>query len=815
MTHHSQRIGFLTVAISAGLTVTAQPMEHAGATTGFVPNRGQVVDQHGRPHEAVRFLYSGNGLHVQLRDGAFAYDAWRPQPRAEAGPDGPADHTFQVHRIDVILEGSDHAARWTPFGEAPDLLNFHTTGTGADGVTGVPHYSGVRCRDIYPQIDLEFRIAAGEERGVKYDFIVRPGGDPSRIRMRHVGATLALDDDGGQPGVSLRWQDGALHERIPRSYWKRDAAVAEAKVVPVLIGGDLYTFRLDCAEAPWTDERVLVIDPVPELEWGTYCGAPDAGGAANGVAMDGSGNTLMAGTASLTGLATAGAHDVTLSGSMDALLVKFGPSGQRSWATYYGGPDQERGYAVHADAANNIYLAGETWSTSAIATPFAHQLMNGGNSDAFLVKFGPAGVRQWGTFYGGEHPDLAYAITVDDAGHPVIAGQTFSATGIATPGAADTHNEGTGEAFVAKFTPSGARQWGTYLGGGGYDKATGLSCDGTFIFVAGSTGSPDGIATPFVHQPQWAGSTDAFLVKYSGLGQKLWGTYYGGAGNEFLVDCAAEQGTGVVHLSGTTTSTTAIATLFAHQTTRSGPQDGFLVKFNASGVRQWGTYVGGTGSEELHALALGAYGRLYLAGRTGSATGISTPDSHRPTLAGGDDAFAICFTNSGARLWGTYHGGAGEDEARDIAVAGTTFALTGLTRSLSGISTPGAFQGPPMLPLHFSRFVARFSSPALMLKDLSTDAPAAGPTIGDPLRVLPNPANDRVRIEVDDTLIGERATIALFDATGRRVLAEENRALATLTEIALPAQLHEGVYVLVLGAEGRAARSARVVVKRW
>jgi hypothetical protein len=783
--------------------------------TGFVPNRGQVMDQHGRPHTEVRYLYSGAGLHVQLRDGGFSYDVFREHQGAAPGKDDREVDAVSVHRIDVLFEGSDPNARWTAFGPAPDVLNYHTTGTGVDGVTGVPHYVGVRCRDIYPSIDVEFRIVEGEGRGVKYDLIVRPGGDPSMIRMRYAGAELALVEEGTTPRVTMRWEDGVLHERIPRSYWMAGARRTEARVVPVLLGRDLYTFRLEGVRAPWSDERVLVIDPVPELEWGTYYGAPDAGGSANGVAIDGSGNTLMAGTATLTGLATSGAHDVTLSGTGDALLVKFGPTGQRLWATYYGGPGQERGSAVHTDAANNVLLAGETWSTSAIATPFAHQPVPGGESDAFLARFSPSGVRQWATYYGGEHPDMAYAITVDGAGCPILAGQTFSLTGIATPGAADTQNNGTGEAFLAKFDPNGVRQWGSYLGGNSYDKATGLSCDGTFIFVAGVTGSPFDIATPFAHQPQVDNSSmDAFLVKYSGLGQKLWGTYYGGSGAELSVDCVAEQGSGVVHLSGTTTSTTAIATLFAHQSVRSGPQDGFLAKFNANGARQWGTYVGGTGTETVHAVALGSFGRIHIAGRTNSTGGISTPDSPRPTLAGSDDAFVMAFTGSGTRLWGTYHGGAGEDEAKDIAVSGTTCAIAGLTRSLTGISTPGAFQGPPALPLHFSRFLARFSAPALMLKDLPRNDAAHGPTDGDGLRVFPNPASERVLIEVDDALLGQRAVIELYDATGRHVLAAEDIPLTPLTTIELPSQLHEGVYVLMLRTEGRSPRAARVVLKR-
>ncbi|HRD52650.1 MAG TPA: delta-60 repeat domain-containing protein [Flavobacteriales bacterium] len=79
---------------------------------------------------------------------------------------------------------------------------------------------------------------------------------------------------------------------------------------------------------------------------------------------------------------------------------------------------------------------------------------------------------------------------------------------------------------------------------------------------------------------------------------------------------------------------------------------------------------------------------------------------------------------------------------------------------------------------------------------------------------FPNPASDRVLIEVDEALIGEHAVIELCDATGRRVLAVEDRALTPLVELHLPPHLHEGVYALMLRTEGRSPRAARVVLER-
>ena len=59
------------------------------------------------------------------------------------------------------------------------------------------------------------------------------------------------------------------------------------------------------------------------------------------------------------------------------------------------------GYSCATDASGNIYLSGDTSSTSGIATTGAHQTTLEEGYDAFLVKFNSSGVRQWGTYYGG------------------------------------------------------------------------------------------------------------------------------------------------------------------------------------------------------------------------------------------------------------------------------------------------------------------------------------------------------------------------------------------------------------------------------
>lgn len=85
---------------------------------------------------------------------------------------------------------------------------------------------------------------------------------------------------------------------------------------------------------------------------------------------------------------------------------------------------------------------------------------------------------------------------------------------------------------------------------------------------------------------------------------------------------------------------------------------------------------------------------------------------------------------------------------------------------------------------------------------------------GDALHLFPNPANDRVSIVADASLFGQRAVIEVFDATGKRVRAEQVNSFGALQAVELPAELKEGLYLVMVRAEGQAPKGARLVVKR-
>jgi gliding motility-associated-like protein len=365
-----------------------------------------------------------------------------------------------------------------------------------------------------------------------------------------------------------------------------------------------------------------------------------------------------------------------------------------------GGGEYDQGWSTTRDATGNVYLAGSTKSTTVIATTGAHQTSFGGGpgvtfGDHFLVKFSNSGVREWGTYFGGEGDDWGTSTSTDAMGNVYLSGCTNSTTGIATIGAyQDTYGGGDNEAFLVKFNSSGVRQWGTYYGGEDYEYCGSTTTDAMGnVYLSGYTRSTSGIATTGAYQTTYTGSTDAFLVKFNSSGVLQWGTYYGGDSDDLGWSTSTDT-IGNVYLSGGTMSTTGIATTSVHQTTYGGGMwDAFLVKFNSSGVRQWGTYCGGEGTDEGLFSTTDATGNVYLAGYTMSTAGISTIGAHQITYGGSIDAFLVKFNSSGVRQWGTYYGGDAADPGTSISTdALSNVYLSGFTSSTTVIATIGAHQ---------------------------------------------------------------------------------------------------------------------------
>ena len=232
------------------------------------------------------------------------------------------------------------------------------------------------------------------------------------------------------------------------------------------------------------------------------------------------------------------------------------------------------------------------------------------------------------------------------------------------------------------------------------------------------------------------------------LPTRTWGTYLGGPGYDSLVDLAVD-GAGHVYACGRT-PWPGIGTPGTHQPEPAGGEDGYLLKLAPDGARVWGTYLGGTGTDDCRSVVVAPGGDVVVTGSTGSYTGIATPDAflptkapgfvmrldadgqrvwgtyapaitglsqspggelhlvadeykqlpfalpdaHQPDFAGGADAVHLVLSPAGALVRGTYYGGPGADFGLSVAAHAAGVDL-GLLVASAGLATPGAHQPAP------------------------------------------------------------------------------------------------------------------------
>src|SRR5579883_728402 len=141
--------------------------------------------------------------------------------------------------------------------------------------------------------------------------------------------------------------------------------------------------------------------------------------------------------------------------------------------------------------------------------------------------------------------------------------------------------------------------------------------------------------------------------------ERLWGTYFGSSGTNnstSITDLAIDR-VGDIDIVGKTACATNIATTGAYQTTFAGLYyDGFIARFTNDGKIRWSTYYGGTGYNDLNAVACDAGLGLLIAGSTTSTSGIASPGAYQTTITAQWNAMLLSFDSSGSRRWATYYG---------------------------------------------------------------------------------------------------------------------------------------------------------------
>ncbi|WP_455393139.1 DUF7948 domain-containing protein [[Eubacterium] cellulosolvens] len=553
----------------------------------------------------------------------------------------------------------------------------------------VPNYGEVYYENLYDGIDLKYYIT---NKGLKYDFMVNPGGDIGQIKIKYLGAEGLNIDNSGNLIIRTQFQDlidGGLFV-----YQDYDGERYQINCNYILQNDLEYGFELT---GEYKRDEVVVIDPI--LEYSTYIGGTDDDFCYD-IEVDSNGYAFVTGfTESSNFPTTIGANDTSYNNHGDVFVMKLNHNGSKPlYSTFVGGSNWECGWDLAIDTLGNAHVTGRTHSSDFTTTTGAFDTSwNGGTNDAFVFKLNPTGsTLLFSTYLGDTAKDYGRGIDVDPTGNITVAGDTFSSNFPTTPGAYCRNHQWGNDAFVLKLYPNGSQLvYSTFVGGNDDEITGGVSTDAAGnAYVITNTDSTNFPTSPGALYSSNNGRGDLVVFKINQNGSTLeYSTYIGGnlADNGYDIevdDSGSAFGTGFTH------SANFPRTAGANDTTHNGGSDVFVFKLNHNASKLiYSTFVGGTGGEIAEGVALDSQGNAYVSGRTTSTDFPITLGAINTSHKGNWDLFITMLNQSGASLsYSTYVGGNVEDWGMRVAVdpTGSIYA-TGETESTNFPTTPGAF----------------------------------------------------------------------------------------------------------------------------
>jgi len=583
-------------------------------------------------------------------------------------------------RANIALDGSStvglefiHArpVSATPQSELPGKVNYILGNDPRRWRLGLPTYERVTYRDLYPDIDA---VYYGNQKQLEFDLVLKPGADSRNVRMHFSGAgNLKLDPAGN---LVL----GDLRLMVPRVIQGKRTISASYKV---LSNGEV-AFEL----GTYNIRQPLIIDPT--LVYSTRLGGGDGGNQGNAIALDASGNTYIAGNTAAADFPVVSPAFAGYDANTDGFISELNSTGTALiYSTYIGGSGSDILNGIAVDSTGAAWAVGYTTSSDfPLLSPYQSALSGG--EDAVVVKLGPGGALAYSSYLGG--PSVGYSVAIDPTGNAYVTGQA-TAGFPTTAGVYQSVSAGSDDAFVTKFSSSGALIWSTFVGGTNFDYANGIAVDefGN-SYIAGVTystsfpGVPPGGA-----QPTNMGNGDAFVAKLNfNASALIYFTFLGGSGTDTAQAIAVNPTSGIAVVAGSTTSADLPVSAGALQSTNAGGYDGFVAKLNAAGSAfLYTTYLGGNRRDILLGVAVDPSGNAYVAGYTDSNT-FPTNAAIQPAIQGNSTSlFRTSDTGANWTPLDTNLSGAALGLSPDPVNAGTIVASTdnGTYRTTNGGAT--------------------------------------------------------------------------------------------------------------------------------
>lgn len=540
----------------------------------FIENKGQWDSR-------VRYKGTVSNGDFFIRDNGFTVVQYNPDDMAavmrllhDRTPDVPAErYMVRTHAFDVDFVDALPGFKMAPDKKIQAYNNYFTGNDPSKWAGGCEIFQAITLKEVYPNIDIRYYTENGY---LKYDILVKPGGDVSKIGLRYKGVDKLQVKN---RELSISTSVGELKESSPFTYQASLSGRQEVNCKYV-VKDDIVRFDVK----NYNRNATLVIDPLIVFcsfsgssadNWGfTATYGPDA-------TMYGGGIVHNSGFPVSTGSFQTNFQG----GSFDIGIIKLSANGNnRVYATYIGGAGNEQPHSLIVDNNGNLVIAGRTNSP-----------VSGDGS--YPVSGGPAGI---------VGPCGSYDIVVtklNAAGNAIIGSRRIG-------GSSDD-----GVNIQVTRSPGSLQQ--NY----GDDGRSEVILDGSGnILLASCTKSGDFPVRGTVFQSTSGGNQDGVLIKLSpDLSAVLFSGFLGGNANDAAYVLSVGPGGNIYVAGGTESSTGSFP---GNKAGTIGPNtngdiDGFVAVVSSNGssiVRS--TFIGTPGKDQIFGIQFDNKGFPYITGQT-------------------------------------------------------------------------------------------------------------------------------------------------------------------------------------------------------
>ncbi|MBX3177744.1 MAG: Ig-like domain-containing protein [Candidatus Hydrogenedentes bacterium] len=498
-------------------------------------------------------------------------------------------------------------------------------------------------------------------------------------------------------------------------WWAQNLGVVEVSATGLVTGISVGSVEISATAEPSGATATVVanVSPASSVEEGSPAWQRVFGGTgtdeAYGVAVTPDGGCVVAGFTYVSGFSFS-----------DMYLIKLDSAGNQQWSRTYGGDFSDEAHAIAVTPDGGYVLAGYTesfgaggldiylvklnslgdvqWTrtygspyddeeaNSVVVTPDGGYVLAGykgrnalGRRDMYVVKVDGMGNEQWSHTHGGDLYDEAWGVTLAPDGGYAIIGEGYLSTLKRI------------DIYLLKLSATGTVEWTRTYGGSGLD-------EGRSIMVA-----PDGgylFAGTWANQGWYSSESMGYLAKVDAVGNGEWsrtypnaglraivempGVRYGLAGTAMTLDMVDAEGEelwwasyrgedfrvangiaatsdGACILAGSTHSAEAgwdvfIVKVYPPETEGDSEDWDGMSQGGTSDIFEWWRTYGGAAQEEGRSVVGTPDGACVVAGYT--------TDPHG---AGSHDVYVVKLDEFGSKLWSRTYGGAGYDDAQDLA----------------------------------------------------------------------------------------------------------------------------------------------------